>query len=122
MQISDVSVCRFVRLDIDPESVPYFAIALLPGAVAASIPEATEPVRGAGEVVGQHLVVPSVPGTAPVPAVGGTTPEAEPAPDASSTPQQRPAPLNASWRVPSAMFPRSQCWCWLTPWRGQCPA
>ena len=37
--------------DVDPDSVPYFAIALLPGAVAASLPERAEAARGPGEVV-----------------------------------------------------------------------
>jgi precorrin-2 C20-methyltransferase/precorrin-3B C17-methyltransferase len=38
--------------DVDPSSVPYFAIALLPGEVAASLPpEPDGPVRTAGEVV-----------------------------------------------------------------------
>jgi precorrin-2 C20-methyltransferase/precorrin-3B C17-methyltransferase len=48
---------RTAALDeVDPASVPYFAIALLPGAVAASLPqrdvaEPPAPVRGPGEVV-----------------------------------------------------------------------
>jgi precorrin-2 C20-methyltransferase/precorrin-3B C17-methyltransferase len=37
--------------DVDPDSVPYFAIALLPGTVAASLPEPPARVRGRGEVV-----------------------------------------------------------------------
>ena len=37
--------------DVDPASVPYFAIALLPGAVAASLPEPPELVHRSGEVV-----------------------------------------------------------------------
>jgi precorrin-2 C20-methyltransferase / precorrin-3B C17-methyltransferase len=37
--------------DVDPDSVPYFAIALLPGAVAASLPEPPPRVDRPGEVV-----------------------------------------------------------------------
>jgi precorrin-2 C20-methyltransferase/precorrin-3B C17-methyltransferase len=38
--------------DVDPGSVPYFAIALLPGALAATVPTpADDPVRARGEVV-----------------------------------------------------------------------
>jgi precorrin-2 C20-methyltransferase / precorrin-3B C17-methyltransferase len=43
---------RTAELDeVDPDSVPYFAIALLPGAVAASLPAAPEREHRAGEVV-----------------------------------------------------------------------
>ncbi|HZG90763.1 MAG TPA: precorrin-3B C(17)-methyltransferase, partial [Pseudonocardia sp.] len=44
---------RTAALDeVDPGSVPYFAIALLPGALAATVPApADEPVRARGEVV-----------------------------------------------------------------------
>ncbi|MFC5994120.1 precorrin-2 C(20)-methyltransferase [Pseudonocardia hispaniensis] len=38
--------------DVDPDSVPYFAIALLPGKIATAVPEpAPVPLGGAGEVV-----------------------------------------------------------------------
>jgi precorrin-2 C20-methyltransferase/precorrin-3B C17-methyltransferase len=37
--------------DVDPESVPYFAIALLPGTVAGTLPADAERAGGTGEVV-----------------------------------------------------------------------